>query len=139
MHISGQTHQLDRNMETSKFKCPHCSQAIDSIRSIQKHCKDHVANSGAKRVTSHYHPYANTTSDIHIFFKVLICLFCGSAWAPYAILGHCKKEQPNIKIPSDAPSKLDDIVTEYGIVSEVPLPELLCLFRTTIHPSIEIS
>jgi hypothetical protein len=64
MHISGQTHQLDRNMETRKFKCPQCSQAIDSIRSMQKHCKDHVANSGAKRVTSRYHPYANTTSDI---------------------------------------------------------------------------
>ena len=36
---------------------------------------------------------------IHIFFKVLICVFCGSAWAPYAILGHWKKEHSDIKIP----------------------------------------
>jgi hypothetical protein len=51
-------------METSKFECPHCSQAIDSILSVQKHCKDHIADSSTKRVTGRYHPYANTTSDI---------------------------------------------------------------------------
>jgi hypothetical protein len=50
-------------------------------------------------------------------------MLCGSAWAPYSILGHCKKKHPNIKIVSDAPSKLDEIVKEYGLVSEVPLPE----------------
>ena len=62
IYILGQTYQLDRKMETSKFECPHCSQDIDSIRSIQKHCKDHVADSSIKHVTGHYHPYA-TTSD----------------------------------------------------------------------------
>ena len=51
-------------METGKFQCPHCSQAIDSIRTVQKHCKDHIADSSTKRVTGRYHPYANTTSDI---------------------------------------------------------------------------
>ena len=51
-------------METGKFECPHCSQAIDSIRTVQKHCKNHIANSSTKRVTGRYHPYANTTSDI---------------------------------------------------------------------------
>src|SRR6202047_5150423 len=61
--------------------------------------------------------------QVHIFFKVLICMVCGSAWPPYALLGHCKKEHPNIKIPSDAPSKLNEIVQDYGIVSEVCLPE----------------
>lgn len=64
INILGQTYQLDRNMETGKFKCPHCSQAIHSIRTVQKHCKDHIADSNTKHVTSCYHPYANTTSDI---------------------------------------------------------------------------
>ena len=31
---------------------------------IQKHCKDHIAESTAKHVTNRYHPYANTTTDI---------------------------------------------------------------------------
>ena len=49
--------------------------------------------------------------QIHILFKVIICMFCGSAWAPYAILGHCKNEHPNIKQDPDGQSKLDEIVS----------------------------
>ena len=60
IYILGQTFQLERNMETGKFECPHCSQAIDSIRTVQKHCKDHIADSSTKHVTGPYHPYANT-------------------------------------------------------------------------------
>jgi len=37
---------------------------VDAVRMIQKHCKDHIAESTAKRVTNRYHPYANTTTDI---------------------------------------------------------------------------
>ena len=55
-------------------------------------------------------------------FKVLICMFCGSAWAPSALLGHCKKEHPEMKRGPDAQSKLNEVVLEYGIVSEVALP-----------------
>jgi hypothetical protein len=49
-------------------------------------------------------------------------MFCGSAWAPFALLGHCKNEHSDIKLDSDAQSKLDEVVQEYGIVSEVALP-----------------
>jgi hypothetical protein len=56
-------------------------------------------------------------------FNVLICMFCGSAWAPSALLGHCKNVHPNMKRNADAQSKLDEVVLEYGIVSEVDLPE----------------
>ena len=62
--IIGETYQLDRDLETNKLKCPHCGHTTDSIRFIQKHCKDHVVESKTKRVTGRYHPYANTsTSD----------------------------------------------------------------------------
>ena len=49
-------------------------------------------------------------------------MFCGSAWAPFALLGHCKREHPEIKRIPDAQSQLDEIVEEYGIVSEVAVP-----------------
>lgn len=60
---------------------------------------------------------------IHMVFKVLICLFCSSAWALSALLGHCKNIHPDMKHDADAQSKLDKVVLEYGIVSEVDLPE----------------
>jgi len=62
--------------------------------------------------------------QIHILFKVIICVFCGAAWAPFAILGHCKKEHPDLKQDPTAQSKLDEIVEQYGIVqgTNVPLP-----------------
>ena len=50
-------------------------------------------------------------------------MFCGSAWAPSALLGHCKNAHPDMKRDADAQSKLDEVVLEYEIVSEVDLPE----------------
>jgi hypothetical protein len=60
--------------------------------------------------------------QIHMVFKAIICMFCGAAFAPHAILGHCKNEHPNIKRDPDSETKLAEIVEEYGIVSTVPLP-----------------
>jgi hypothetical protein len=60
--IIGQTYQLDRDLDTGKFECPHCGHTTDSIRSIQKHCKSHTVDSKAKRVTGRYHPYTSTTT-----------------------------------------------------------------------------
>ena len=37
---------------------------MDAVWTIQKHCKDHIAESTAKHVTNRYHPYANTTIDV---------------------------------------------------------------------------
>jgi hypothetical protein len=57
--VIGQTYQLDRDVDTDGFKCPHCSHTSTTIRLIQRHCKDHVANSTVKRTASRYHPYTN--------------------------------------------------------------------------------
>ena len=68
----GQTYELNRDIDTDKFQCPSCSYTTSTIRSIQKHCKDHTVistgkNPTGKRTTSRYHPYTatvnNTTSD----------------------------------------------------------------------------
>ena len=61
--------------------------------------------------------------QIHFVFKVLICMFCGSAWAPFVLLGHCKQEHPDIKVEPNVQLRLGEIVEDYGIVSEVALPE----------------
>jgi Orsellinic acid/F9775 biosynthesis cluster protein D len=50
-------------------------------------------------------------------------MFCGSAWAPLTLLGHCKNQHPDMKCDPDAQSKLDELVLEYGIVSEVASPD----------------
>ena len=63
-NLLGQIYPLDRDLETDKFQCPKCSHTTDGIRSIEKHGKDHERNSNLKHATRHYHPYANTTSDI---------------------------------------------------------------------------
>jgi hypothetical protein len=49
-------------------------------------------------------------------------MFCGSAWAPFALLGHCKNEHPEIKQGPDSQMKLEQVIKEYQIVSEVPVP-----------------
>jgi hypothetical protein len=70
--VIGQTYNLNRNVDTDKFQCPSCSYTTPTIRSIQKHCKDHTLNSTGKdstgkHTTSRYHPYTttinNTTGD----------------------------------------------------------------------------
>jgi hypothetical protein len=58
-HVIGQTYTLDRDMDNGKFKCPDCSHTTTTIRSIKKHCRDHISNSADKRVASRYHPYTN--------------------------------------------------------------------------------
>ena len=50
-------------------------------------------------------------------------MFCGSAWAPFAVLGHCKNIHPDMILDTDAQSKLDEIIEDYGIVSEAPVPQ----------------
>ena len=57
-----------------------------------------------------------------MLFRVIICMFCSSAWAPFALLGHCKNEHPEIKQGPDAQIKLEQVIEEYQIVSEVPVP-----------------
>jgi hypothetical protein len=63
-YIIGENHTLDRNLETNKFECPLCSYTVVTIRSIQKHCKDHVPDSKGKRVVTRYHPYADNPHNI---------------------------------------------------------------------------
>jgi hypothetical protein len=65
--VIGQTYKLDRNVDTDKFQCPSCSYTTSTIRSIQKHCKDHTVNSAGKDSTgkhtsSRYHPYTATVN-----------------------------------------------------------------------------
>jgi hypothetical protein len=62
--IIGETHELDRNLDTDKFQCPICSYATSTIRSIQKHCKDHALDSTVKRASSCYHPYATVANNV---------------------------------------------------------------------------
>jgi hypothetical protein len=66
--VIGQTYELNRNTDTDKFQCPVCSHTTSTIRSIQRHCKDHTQDSTGKdstgkRTTSRYHPYATTGNN----------------------------------------------------------------------------
>ena len=58
-----------------------------------------------------------------MLFKVIIKMFCGSAWAPFAVLGHCKNEHPDIKLDSEAWIKLEQVIKEYQIVSDIQVPK----------------
>jgi Orsellinic acid/F9775 biosynthesis cluster protein D len=62
--------------------------------------------------------------QVHTLYKVIICMFCGAAWTPDALLGHIKNEHPDIQMDPEAQSKLDEVKKTYSILSDttVPLP-----------------
>jgi len=64
--------------------------------------------------------------QVHLFYKILICIVCMSAWMPGTVIGHCKHSEKHkgIYMPENALSNLESVVEEFGIIpdQQVPLP-----------------
>lgn len=64
--------------------------------------------------------------QIHLFYRVLICMVCMSAWMPGTVINHCKhnSNHKGMRMPADTSSELDSVVRQWEVVpdQQVPLP-----------------
>lgn len=58
--------------------------------------------------------------QVHLFYRVLICIVCMSAWMPGTVIKHCKhnNNHKNIVMPADASSELEAIVKKWDIIPD---------------------